>query len=221
MKKSHVILLHGLHQRHWLMKPLAKRLAKAEFITHTFDYPTLFNNIEENADKLHQFLIKKIGTEKFYLVAHSLGGLVIRQMLAQYPQWLENGQLQKVVTLGTPHLGSAKAKYAKKLLPPIIGKSYHGALDGQMAELPNNICLGVIAGNKPYPLGVGQLMLRHHDKKADKENAEHDGTVYVSETLLNNASDHIILPVTHMGMLLDKQVAEQTLYFLQNGEFKR
>ncbi len=165
MKKSHVILLHGLHQRHWLMKPLAKRLAKAEFITHTFDYPTLLKDIGQNADRLNQFLINKIGTENFYLVAHSLGGLVIRQMLAQYPQWLENGQLQKIVTLGTPHLGSIKAKYAKDLLPPIIGKSYHGALDGQMAELPSNVCLGVIAGNKPYPLGVGQLILRYHDKK--------------------------------------------------------
>ena len=53
------------------------------------------------------------------------------------------------------------------------------------------------------------------------EKLAHDGTVYVSETKLASASDHIVLPVTHTGMLIDKNVTQQAIYFLQHGEFER
>jgi len=33
-KKSHVILIHGLHQTAWIMRPLAKRLQAQGFDTH-------------------------------------------------------------------------------------------------------------------------------------------------------------------------------------------
>ncbi len=219
-KKPHVILVHGLHQRHWIMKPLAKRLEQAGYVTHCFDYYTLKDDINQHTSRLNDWLAMQVGTEAFCMVGHSLGGLVIREFVHRYPQWLENGQLQNIVTLGTPHLGSITADYAKRLLPFTIGNAYQGALDGTVAPLPNGVCLGVIAGSKPY--GLGQAVLSYHNHKNNRHNHKktHDGTVYVNETMLANATDHIVLPVTHTGMLVDKEIARQTVHFLREGEFE-
>ena len=43
----------------------------------------------------------------------------------------------------------------------------------------------------------------------------------IYETKLNEAADHLILPVSHTGMLINPIVAEQTAYFLKHGEFKK
>ncbi len=108
----------------------------------------------------------------------------------------------------------------------MVGRSYVDALDGTVAPLPEHITLGVIAGNKPY--GLGQLFLQYHNRKlrkADRSQFEqeliHDGTVYVEETKIDAATDHIVMPVSHTGMLVNEAVAAQTEYFLQYGKFKR
>ena len=41
----------------------------------------------------------------------------------------------------------------------------------------------------------------------------------IEETKIEAATDHIVLPVSHTGMLVDKTVAAQTKYFLQHGQF--
>ena len=48
-----------------------------------------------------------------------------------------------------------------------------------------------------------------------------DGTVAVAETRLDGARDHIIMPTTHTGMLISRNVAEQIGSFLRRGEFLR
>jgi hypothetical protein len=45
--------------------------------------------------------------------------------------------------------------------------------------------------------------------------------VAVEETQLAGASDHIVLPISHTGMLLSAAVAHQAAYFLQHGGFER
>ena len=86
--------------------------------------------------------------------------------------------------------------------------------------------MGVIAGNRPY--GLGQVFLQYHNRKLRKADSPlldeylvHDGTVYLKETKLDAATDHLIMPVSHTGMLIDNNVAKQTEYFLQHGQFKR
>ena len=48
---------------------------------------------------------------------------------------------------------------------------------------------------------------------------ENDGTVAVSETRMPGATDHIVLPVSHLGMLLSARVARETGSFLTAGRF--
>jgi len=41
----------------------------------------------------------------------------------------------------------------------------------------------------------------------------------VTETCMPGATDHIVLPVSHLGMLISTQVAQETGLFLTEGRF--
>ena len=220
---NRVILIHGLHQAPFIMRPMAKRLQAQGFDTYQYGYRSMRDGLNTNSQRLNTWLENNHNPQQSIdLVGHSLGGLIIRDFVHRYPQW----QIGNCVTLGTPHNGSICADYIWNLAPVIVGKSYLDALDGTVAPLPGNISLGVIAGNKSQ--GLGQLFLQHHNRKLKKENSAlleqyhaHDGTVYVEETRLMTAADHLIMPVSHTGMLVDEKVAQQTSYFLQHGQFER
>lgn len=222
-QQNPVVLLHGLHHAPFIMRPLAKRLQAQGLVTQQYGYRSLRDGIKINSSRLNKWLEKHYSPKQpIDLVGHSLGGLIIRDFIVDYPKW----QIGRCVTLGTPHLGSVCADYIWRLAPVIVGRSYHEALDGTVAPLPEHITLGVIAGNQPF--GLGQLVLRYHNRKLRQQNSPlldeyliHDGTVYLKETKLAAATDHLILPVSHTGMLFDANVAEQTAYFLANGQFKR
>lgn len=222
-QKNRLILIHGLHQFPFIMRPMAKRLQAAGFKTHTFGYRSMRDNIKTNSARLNSWLETNHNPDQpIDLVGHSLGGLIIRDFVAHYPKW----QIGRCVTLGTPHNGSISGDYIWQLAPIIVGKSYEQALDGTVAPLPEGIELGVIAGNKAQ--GLGQPILSYHNRKRRKADGSitedclaHDGTVYVAETKLVSATDHIVMPVTHTGMLMNKEVIKQAMYFLANGEFRR
>ncbi|TXD98285.1 alpha/beta hydrolase [Psychrobacter frigidicola] len=223
-QKNRVILIHGLHQAPFNMRSLAKRLQTEGFDnTYQYGYRSMRDGIKTNSARLNTWLEQHHHPDlPIDLVGHSLGGLIIRDFVDEYPQW----QIGRCVTLGTPHLGSICADYIWRITPAIVGQSYLNALDGTVAPLPEHITLGVVAGDKPY--GLGQLFLQHHNRKLRKENSPllddylaHDGTVYVKETKLDYATDHIIMPVSHTGMLVDRDVAKQTAHFLQHAQFQR
>lgn len=222
-QKNRVILIHGLHQAPFIMRPLAKRLQAQGFDTHQYGYRSMRDSIAVNSQRLNAWLQTNHDPKQpLDLVGHSLGGLIIRDFVSYYPHW----QISQCVTLGTPHLGSICADYIWGLAPAVVGKSYLDALDGTVAPLPDNISLGVIAGDKPQ--GLGQLLLQYHNRKLQRQShplldnyRAHDGTVYVAETKLITAADHLIMPVSHTGMLVNSEVAQQTSYFLKNGQFKR
>ena len=69
--------------------------------------------------------------------------------------------------------------------------------------------LGIIAGN--VPLGMGHFL--------GSVESPHDGTIAVEETRLAGATDHIVLPVSHLSVLLSKRAADQVLHFLRYGRF--
>jgi hypothetical protein len=66
-----------------------------------------------------------------------------------------------------------------------------------------------VAGTQP--LGLGQLLAQFQE--------DNDGTVAVSETRMPGATDHIVLPVSHLGMLVSARVAQEVGRFLTSGAF--
>jgi hypothetical protein len=71
--------------------------------------------------------------------------------------------------------------------------------------------VGCIAGNARFGLG-------HVIGRIEEEN---DGSVAIEEACLPGACDHLVLPVSHTGMLFSRDVAHPVGYFLVNGSFRR
>ena len=69
--------------------------------------------------------------------------------------------------------------------------------------------VGVIAGD--HALGFGRLIGHLPEPN--------DGTVAVEETRLDGATDHVVLPVSHTGLLVSEAVVGATVNFLSSGRF--
>ena len=190
-----VVCTHGLWS-HGTGMYLIKRHLEREYGMNAFvfNYPSVTKTLDENAGRLARF-IEENGIEQAHLVGHSLGGLVILRMLANRYSDIPG----RIVCVGSPLRGSRAATI-------LNAKSWGEHLLGDVTARRE---IGSIAGSVPF--GVGHV--------AGPFGEPNDGTVAVAETRLDGAKDHIIMPTTHTGMLISRNVAEQIGTFLRRGEF--
>jgi len=202
------VFIHGLFMNGWDMSLLRSRISDAGYTAHQFSYSSTSTNIDQIVDELRDF-VDKIDAETIHYVGHSLGGLVIRHFLHAYPEMPPG----RVVTLGSPHNGSGAAHFLNQFdfTSLILGESLNTGLLGNVPEWKNERELGSIAGNASF--GMGKLFSGLEEPN--------DGTVTVEETLLENSTDHILLSVSHTGLLLSKTTADETLNFLKQGKFTK
>jgi pimeloyl-ACP methyl ester carboxylesterase len=200
-----VVLVHGLWFGPWSLALLARRLRRAGFEPRSFRYRTTAAGLEQHARALRQFL-GPTPRAPLYFVAHSLGGLVTLKMLDETPD-LPAG---RVVLLGSPLQGSVAARKAAKLpgVRRLLGAA-RPVLESGRGALATDREVGMIAGSRA--LGLGLLL--------GGSGGRGDGTVAVDETRAEGLRDHLVLPVTHTGMLFSRAVARAVCHFLQNGRF--
>jgi len=206
-----VLLVHGLWYGRPGMLRLARRLRKHGWACELFGYSSVFSAPDSNVKRLAERVagLQDQDDAPLHLVGHSLGGLVILKMLADWHTELDGG---RVVLLGSPLNGSAVARrmLGNRLLKPWVGRAAK-LLDAGLDDLPGNREVAAIAGTSS--LGVGRLF-------ADLDKP-HDGTVTVAETKVPGLADHLELPVSHTGLVLSRNVAQATDAFLRCGRFKQ
>lgn len=198
------------------MAPLRRRLEKDYgFTAQAFSYPSVSAPMVDHIKALREFA-QGIHCERLHFIGHSLGGIVVLKLLEATAD-LTPG---RVVLLGSPLQGS---RSARGLARWPIGKAMLGITmrdeflpaDLQVPPVERTWSgrrpVGVIAGAGGF--GLGRLVA-----SLDGDN---DGTVLVSETYLPGAADHLVLPVTHTGMLFSGEVARQSAAFLRDGRFAR
>ena len=204
--KEAVILVHGIWLNGTEMWRLKRRLNDAGYICHTFKYSSTRRSPEQNAQRLHAFA-QSIQTPVKHFVCHSLGGLILLHLFDLYPIQAPG----RIVLLGSPVNGSAVAQrlYKRRLTRWTLGRSVERGLLGDHPKWFHTRDLGIIAGT--LPLGMGLLV--------GGLQSPHDGTVSVEETSLRGATDALMLPVSHQGLLLSSEVAMQVITFLRAGKF--
>jgi pimeloyl-ACP methyl ester carboxylesterase len=174
---------------------------------HWFRYFGASESMSDITSRLAAF-VRELAVPEVHFVGHSLGGLVLYRLLERFPEQPPG----RVVFLGVPCVASRAAERAgmfgplAQLMGPTVAEEL---LTPQERRWTQARPLGVVAGNQP--LGLGQF-LAHFDE-------ENDGTVAVSETRMPGATDHIVLPVSHLGMLVSARVAHQVGNFLTRGQF--
>ncbi len=104
-----VLLVHGFACNGAVWRPLLKRLERASIgPTRAVSLEPLLDDIDAQADRLLaplEAVWRAGGGRPVAIVAHSMGGLVARALLARVPP----GRLAAIVTLGTPHHGTVLA----------------------------------------------------------------------------------------------------------------
>lgn len=209
-----VVCVHGFWSHGTGMYLIKRRLEREfGFRARLFSYPSVRGSLDENASALSRF-VNELGVDGVHIVGHSLGGVLALRMLANHAA----APPGRIVCLGSPLTGSRAAEFmsAQVWAEDIMGRSLPaGVVEAAASEWAAHVCeqreIGVIAGN--VALGFGRLV-------ADFEE-DNDGSVGVSETRLAGAVDHLIMPVSHKGMLVSRDVADQAGSFLKRGEFLR
>jgi pimeloyl-ACP methyl ester carboxylesterase len=187
---------------------LKSRLAQEFALSlHAFRYSAVFSGMSSITASLADF-VRELAAPEVHFVGHSLGGLVIHRFLERFPDQPPG----RVVFLGTPGVASRAALHASRFAPiaHLMGQSVaEELLQPRERRWTHADPLGIVAGTQP--VGLGQF-LAHFDE-------ENDGTVAVSETRMAGATDHIVLPVSHLAMLVSARVAHETGLFLTQGHF--
>ncbi|MEI5639951.1 MULTISPECIES: PGAP1-like alpha/beta domain-containing protein [unclassified Pseudoalteromonas] len=186
-----IVVLHGLYMSGFVMKPLSARLEKSGYRTLNLSYNTLTPDRDSIFAKIDAF----IADTQAALVCHSMGGLVARAYLERGSS--ASKQVKKVVTLGTPHKGSAIAKHMHDKGLELLLKNSVEFLLTENHDWPFAAQLYSIAGD--LPIGLMPLL---------QKGSKSDGTVLLEETKLNGMAEHKVFHLSHTSMLYSRAVMD-------------
>lgn len=204
-----VILVHGLWtpaavfalHSHWLYQRGYRPLR--------FGYASVRASFSQNVKALQRF-VALTSASQVHLVGHSMGGLIILDLLAQSP----DPRLGRAVLLGTPCAGSHCARRLATVpgMRALLGRSiveWLGRAPTAAPSASSPLEIGVLAGTRS--VGLGRVV-----PGLPRPN---DGVVALREAWLPGAADFIALHVAHSEMLASRACALQIAAFLESGYF--
>jgi hypothetical protein len=112
-----VLLVHGLGADKSCLDVLAEQLHRAGYTVCSASYSCLDSDIHACARTLERqaaWVLEQTGATRLHVVAHSLGGVVLRWATAHTAM---RDQVSVAITLGSPHRGTPTARLAPPSLP--------------------------------------------------------------------------------------------------------
>lgn len=232
-----VVLLHGLNRGAQSMSAVQRALQGEGRKVVNLDYPSAGHGIAELAVWLHDALLERgitcgdrtadesgsdnlgadaWGTDNWGVdfVTHSLGGIVVRALHAQFPQVV----LRRVAMLSPPNQGSEVVdKLGHWFLTKALFRSITGPagleLSTRADSVPNMLGAvdfetGVVAGNVSLNPLYSWLIP-----------GEDDGTVAVRRMRVEGMSDFIAVRASHTFIMHNADAIHQACHFLAHGCF--
>ncbi|UCE83884.1 MAG: acetyltransferase [Deltaproteobacteria bacterium] len=178
LERKSVVLVHGLDDPGQVWQSLAPELVKEDFNVWLMQYPN-DQPIVESARLFFEELkgLKQLGIQRISIVAHSMGGLVSREMLTspeiEYSRSARNRLVPEVAALimvGTPNHGSQLARFRvfTEMRDHLIrltkgeaiwlGAIIDGAGEAKIDLLPGSRFLTEL-NKRPHPEGVDMLII--------------------------------------------------------------
>ncbi len=200
MTPRQVVLVPGLWMPSVAMALFSARLASCGYKVHLFAYRGRGAH-EPNVDALALF-----ACDKTLFVGHSLGGVLVLDMLNRYA----DVQANAVVLIGAPVRGCLAGRRFGRTS---IGRWMMGASrplwDERAARWTRGAPLGVIAGTLPLGLGSAFGTLP----------GPSDGVVRVEETSVEGMAGRALVRRGHSMLVVSGEVAQLAGRFLACGRF--
>lgn len=212
MSGSAVIVIHGILRSSKSFSLLKKTLKQDHYEVVSFDYPSSQIELTESAEYLHQTIESMKGIKEIDFVVHSMGGLLVRTYLRKH----RDPRIRRMVMMGVPNLGARMADHLKSnlLFKAIFGPAGQQLIsdkNGFIFELPvPEFEFGIIAGARGTPKGYNPFI-------PDDD----DGTVSVTSTRLQGATDFITVHCLHSFLPGHKEANDLAIRFIETGKFRK
>jgi len=159
--------------------------------------------IEANVERLALFS----GNRSSHFIGHSLGGVLVLEMLNRHPEI----EVSSALLLGAPVRGCLAGRrfghhHAGRWMMGGCGPLW----DEREARWRRDAPLGVVAGS--LPLGLGRVFGRLP--------GENDGVVCVSETEVEGMAARTVVPQGHSMLIVSGQVGRLAERFLSAARFE-
>jgi pimeloyl-ACP methyl ester carboxylesterase len=193
-----VLLVHGLGRTPLSLMGLGRDLRRAGHQTELVAYSGTFESYCAIVARVRRrFETAAQRADPYAVIGHSLGGLIVRAALDQWPgNWLLP---QHLVMLGTPNRVPRLARRFHRWWPYRLVNGECGQLLAEptfFARLPPPVVpTTVIAGTKSWPRALDLF-----------GGAPNDGVVAVEETRLDAGAAHIEVPASHTFMMNNPEV---------------
>lgn len=206
-----VMLVHGLGRSASAFAAMEDSVRQAGHSTANINYPSTRQGISAHADDVQRIIDSFDGVRCMSFVTHSLGALVVRDLLARQSAWRDRIEVRRVVMIAPPNQGSQLAKRLSAIpaYQWLTGESGQDLASAVAQNLPvPDAEIGIIAGGRGNGLGFNPIL-----------SGDDDGFVAVSETHLDGMRDFLLVNTTH-GLIDDHPLTiAATIAFLNDGWF--
>jgi pimeloyl-ACP methyl ester carboxylesterase len=199
---AQLVLVPGLWMPGAAMGLLAARLSRHGYRVRIFGYRGRAP-YEANLDALARF-----ADGEAFFVGHSLGGLLILDMLNRHPEVPAQG----AVLLGAPVRGCLAGR---RFGGAGVGRWMMGACrdlwEERAARWSRPAPLGVVAGTTPF--GLGRMV-------SGRLPGPNDGVVRVDETAVEGMTARTLVAQGHSMLIVSGRVSELVHRFCSSGRFE-
>lgn len=206
-----VMVLHGLGRSRDSFAAMSRALEAAGYEVAAVDYPSTRRELREHSLQIRGILDREDGIKTVSFVTHSLGGIVVRDLLSLEGSWKERIKVGRLVMIAPPNRGSVVAETLRDWLPAraILGDVLPQLTPEEVAAIPPLRCeFGIIAGGTGTAKGLNPIL-----------DGDNDGVVTVESTRLEGAKDFLLLDASHTFIMTKPACIEATVRFLKDGRF--
>jgi pimeloyl-ACP methyl ester carboxylesterase len=206
-----VFLVHGLGRSRSSLGGLERALKAAGYQVAAISYASTRRSVARNADDLSELIENLDGVDRISFVTHSLGGLVVRDLLARETAWRGQIEVNALVMTAPPSQGSVMADVLQ-YVPPVNLILWRGLFDSRtsiVAALPTpDVPFAIIAAGRG---GTGWNPILKGDD---------DLIVSVEETRLDGVADWMRVDGIHSFVMNYPASIKATINFLEHQHFK-